>query len=130
MTRIGILIAWVGGVAMALSFGQMLGLWVFMATILVSTVLVPIMIGLYVPGWRVPLAGMLSSATGLASVVVLNSAIVFGGEYVDALETYVLVVDVAGMQWTVLQEYVMLFSVPASLIALLAGLIIHKVKQP
>ena len=57
---------------------------------------------------------MLSSATGLASVVVLNSAIVFGGEYVDALETYVLVVDVAGMQWTVLQEYVMLFSVPAS----------------
>jgi len=53
MTRIGILIAWVGGVAMALSFGQMLGLWVFMATILVSTVLVPIMIGLYVPGWRV-----------------------------------------------------------------------------
>ena len=77
-----------------------------------------------------PLAGMLSSATGLASVVVLNSAIVFGGEYVDALETYVLVVDVAGMQWTVLQEYVMLFSVPASLIALLAGLIIHKVKQP
>jgi len=73
---------------------------------------------------------MLSSATGLASVVVLNSAIVFGGEYVDALETYVLVVDVAGMQWTVLQEYVMLFSVPASLIALLAGLIIHKVKQP
>ncbi len=130
MTCIGILIAWVGGVAMALSFGQMLGLWVFMATILVSTVLVPIMIGLYVPGWRVPLAGMLSSATGLASVVVLNSAIVFGGAYVDALETYVLVVDVAGMQWTVLQEYVMLFSVPASLIALLAGLIIHKVKQP
>ena len=129
MTRVGILIAWVVGAAIALSFSQMLGLWVFGATILISTVLVPIMIGLYVPAWRVPLAGMLSSATGLAAVVILNIAIVFGGEYVDAQETYVLVVDVVGMQWTVLQEYVMLFSVPASLIAFFAGLIVHKVRQ-
>jgi hypothetical protein len=37
------------GFAVALSFEQMLGLWVFLSSILISSVLAPILLGLYVP---------------------------------------------------------------------------------
>lgn len=126
MTRAGMIIAWVVGFAMALSFGQMLGLWVFMATILISTALVPIMLGLYVPSWRRPLAGLLSSALGLAAVVIVNALIVFAGSYVDAEETYVLTVRFAGQSHEILQEYAMYFSVPVSLGGFFLGLILDR----
>jgi Na+/proline symporter len=129
MTRIGVVIAWVGGAAMALSFGQILGLWVFMASFLISAVFVPIMIGLYVPAWRIPLAGFLSSIFGLATVILFNAIIVFAGDYIDVAETYVLAIYFAGMSWNILQEYVMLFSVPASIVGFLVGLFIDKVRS-
>ncbi|MCS5645111.1 MAG: sodium:solute symporter family protein, partial [Candidatus Marinimicrobia bacterium] len=56
-TRQGILLSWVLGFAMAISFDQMLGLWVFLASILISSVLAPILLGMYVPKFRKPLAG-------------------------------------------------------------------------
>jgi len=129
VTRIGVVIAWVGGAIMALSFGQMLGLWVFTASFLISTVLIPILIGLYVPAWRVPLAGFLSSVVGLGSVIVLNAVIVFAGDYVDTAETFVLTIDVGGRHWEMLQEYILLFSAPASLTGFFIGLIIHKARR-
>ncbi|MGE4651415.1 MAG: sodium:solute symporter family protein, partial [Myxococcota bacterium] len=49
MTRFGVLASWGVGFLMALSFDQMLGLWVFLASILISTALVPVLLGLYVP---------------------------------------------------------------------------------
>ena len=129
MTRFGMVIAWVGAAVMALSFGQILGLWVFMASFLISAVFIPIMIGLYVPAWRVPLAGFLSSTLGLSTVIIMNAVIIFGGNYVDTGETFALTVDIAGQRWDVLQEYVMLFSVPASIIGFFFGLVIDKVRK-
>ena len=122
MTRVGIVVSYVAGFAMALSFGQMLGLWVFMASILISTALVPILLGLYVPSWRRPLAGFLSSTAGLVAVVAVNAIIVFKGQYIDAEETYVLTVTIAGQSREILQEYAMFFSLPISLLAYFVGL--------
>ena len=96
MTRVGVLASWVVGFLMAVSFEQMLGLWVFLASILISTALVPILLGLYVPAWRKPLAGLLGSTLGLMAVVGVNAAIVLMGRYVEADETYVLTVQVGG----------------------------------
>jgi SSS family solute:Na+ symporter len=126
MTRVGVVIAWVCGAAMALSFGQMLGLWVFLASFLISTVLVPILLGLYIPAWRVPLAGFLSSLLGLTAVVGANLAVVLGGDYLDTAETHVLTVSVAGRSFAILQEYTMLFSLPVSVFGFFAGLLIHR----
>ena len=55
-TRYGIVLSWVLGFAMALAFEQMLGLWVFMASILISSVTVPIIFGLYIKNFRKPMA--------------------------------------------------------------------------
>jgi SSS family solute:Na+ symporter len=130
MTRIGIVLSWLVGLAMALTFGQMLGLWVFLASILISTAAVPILLGLFVPGWRRAPAGALSSLLGLLTVVAANAVVVLGGEYVEAEETYVLTVTAFGASRDILQEYAMLASVPVSLVAVFAGLLVDRGGRP
>jgi len=125
-TRIGILVAWCVGFTMASSFGQLLGLWVFMASFLISTTLAPILFGLYIPAWRRPLAGFLSSILGLSTVIIANAIIVLVGHYSETKATYVLEVHFFDRNWTLLQEYIMFLSVPLSLLGFFLGLILDK----
>ena len=121
-TRYGILLSWVLGFAMAVSFEQMLGLWVFMASILISSVLVPILLGLFVPKFRKPLAGFLSAGLGLFSTVILNVYIMMNGTFDLEEETYIV-------QWLgidFLQEFVMYITLPISLIGFFIGLALDK----
>ena len=121
-TRQGILLSWVLGFAMAISFDQMLGLWVFMASILISSVLAPILLGMYVPKFRKPLAGFLSSGLGLVSTVILNIYIMTNGVFDLDEETYII--HWFGIDF--LQEFVMYITVPISLIGFFVGLIFDK----
>ena len=121
-TRQGILLSWVLGFAMAVSFEQMLGLWVFMASILISGVLVPILLGLYVPKFRKPFAGFLSAGLGLSSTVFLNIYIMITGTFDPVEETFIV-------QWfgiDFLQEFIMYITLPISLIGFFIGLILDK----
>ena len=121
-TRYGILLSWGLGFAMAVVFEQMLGLWVFMASILISSTLVPILLGLYIPGFRKPLAGFISSGAGLLSTVILNIYIMTMGTFNTAEETYIV-------QWFGIdfwQEFVMYISVPISFIGFFIGLAMNK----
>ena len=124
-TRYGILLSWGLGFAMAVAFEQMLGLWVFMASILISSTLVPILLGLYIPGFRKPLAGFISSGAGLLSTVILNIYIMTMGTFNTAEETYIV-------QWFGIdfwQEFVMYISVPISFIGFFIGLAMNKTKK-
>jgi len=121
-TRYGILLSWVLGFAMAISFDQMLGLWVFLASILISSVLAPILLGMYVPKFRKPLAGFLSAGLGLVSTVILNIYIMTNGVFDLDEETYI--VHWFGIDF--LQEFVMYITVPISLIGFFVGLIFDK----
>jgi len=121
-TRQGILLSWLLGFAMAISFDQMLGLWVFMASVLISSVLVPILLGLYVPKFRKPLAGLLSAGLGLSSTVLLNVYIMMTGTFDIVEETYIV-------QWfgiDFLQEFIMYITVPISLFGFFIGLALDK----
>ena len=121
-TRYGILLSWILGLAMAVSFDQMLGLWVFMASILISSVMVPILLGLFIPRFRKALAGFLSAGLGLASTVILNIYIMVTGTFDVLEETYII-------QWfgiDFLQEFVMYITVPISLLGFFIGLILDK----
>ena len=121
-TRQGILLSWLLGFAMAVSFDQMLGLWVFMASVLISSVIVPILLGLYVPKFRKPLAGLLSAGLGLSSTVLLNVYIMMTGTFDIVEETYIV-------QWfgiDFLQEFIMYITVPISLFGFFIGLAIDK----
>ena len=121
-TRQGILLSWVLGFAMAISFDQMLGLWVFLASILISSVLAPILLGMYVPKFRKPLAGFLSAGLGLVSTVILNIYIMMNGVFDLDEETYII--HWFGIDF--LQEFVMYITVPISLIGFFVGLIFDK----
>ena len=121
-TRQGILLSWLLGFAMAVSFDQMLGLWVFMASVLISSVLVPILLGLYVPKFRKPLAGLLSAGLGLSSTVLLNVYIMMTGTFDIVEETYIV-------QWfgiDFLQEFIMYITVTISLFGFFIGLALDK----
>ena len=121
-TRHGILLSWVLGFAMAISFDQMLGLWVFLASILISSVLAPILLGMYVPKFRKPLAGFLSAGLGLVSTVILNIYIMTNGVFDLEEETYII--HWFGIDF--LQEFVMYITVPISLIGFFVGVIFDK----
>ena len=125
VTRYGILLSWVLGFFMATAFEQMLGLWVFMASILISSTLIPILLGLYIPMFRKPLAGFISSGSGLLSTVILNIYIMTMGNFNVSKETYV--VQFFGIDF--LQEFVMYISLPISFIGFFIGLFISKKKQ-
>ena len=121
-TRRGILLSWVLGFAMAISFDQMLGLWVFLASILISSVLAPILLGMYVPKFRKPLAGFLSAGLGLVSTVILNIYIMTNGVFDLDEETYII--HWFGIDFP--QEFVMYITVPISLIGFFVGVIFDK----
>ena len=121
-TRYGILLSWLLGFAMAVSFEQMLGLWVFMASILISSTMTPILLGIYVPSFRKPLAGFLSAGLGLLSTLILNIYIMMTGTFDTVEETYIV-------QWfgiDFLQEFVMYITVPISFMGFFIGLVMDR----
>ena len=121
-TRYGILLSWFLGFAMAVSFEQMLGLWVFLASILISSTLTPILLGIYIPSFRRPLAGFFSAGLGLLSTIILNIYIMIYGTFDPVDETYFI-------QWfgvDFLQEFIMYITIPISLIGFFAGFALDK----
>ena len=122
MTRYGILLSWFLGFAMAVSFEQMLGLWVFLASILISSTLTPILLGIYIPNFRRPLAGFFSAGLGLLSTIILNIYIMIYGTFDPVDETYFI-------QWfgvEFLQEFIMYITIPISLIGFFSGFALDK----
>lgn len=123
-TQLGTILSWVVGFAVAFAFERILSLWVFLSTVLTATVLVPVMAGLFWRGRKTPLAGLLSSLTGLASSLIYYFAIFAFGELDEDFATYI---------WTsgsieLWQEYAMLISVPLSLMAFVVGSALSKAK--
>ena len=121
-TRYGILLSWFLGFAMAVSFEQMLGLWVFLASILISSTLTPVLLGIYIPSFRRPLAGFFSAGLGLLSTIILNIYIMIYGTFDPVDETYFV-------QWfgvDFLQEFIMYITIPISLIGFFAGFALDK----
>ena len=122
ITRLGIILSWALGFGMATLFEQMLGLWVFLASILISSTLAPVLLGLFVKKFRKPLAGFISSSAGLISTIILNLYIMTNGNFDISEETYVI-------QWfgiDFLQEFVMYITVPISLAGFFIGFVLNE----
>jgi len=121
LTRIGVVISWILGYALAFMFDRLMALWVFTATFLTSTPLVPIFMGLFWSGRRTPLAGMLSSALGLASVILYYIGISQLGVENEVWGTYIWSFDLFGVEVSLWQEYGLFFSLPMSLLGFVLG---------
>jgi hypothetical protein len=102
-------------------FDRLMSLWVFTATFLTSTVLVPIFMALFWKGKRTPLAGLLSCALGLGSVIVYYAGINQLGVENELYGTYIWTFQIAGQSISLWQEYALFFSLPMSLVGFLLG---------
>ena len=71
------------------------------------------------------MAGLLSAGLGLLSTIILNVLVMSRGVFVGEEETYVLQLG----QWEIMQEYIMYFTVPISLLGYFFGLLIDKGKN-
>ena len=129
-TKIGIVISWVAGFALAFLFNRLMALWVFTATLLTSMVLVPIMLALFWKGKRTSLAGTLSCLAGLGATIVYYLAIAWLGVENEAYGTYIWSFSIGGMSFDLWQEYALYFTLPMSLLGFLVGNLLGNDSKP
>jgi SSS family solute:Na+ symporter len=121
ITKIGVVVSWTLGFYLAFVFDRLMALWVFTATFLTSTVLIPIFMGLFWKGKKKPLAGVLSCTLGLVSVIAFYIAIYRLGVANETYGTYVWSFELWGVSFDVWQEYGLFFTLPLSFIGFLIG---------
>jgi solute:Na+ symporter, SSS family len=121
LTRWMIAAAALVSVILALFFQSIVAAWIFMATMLVSAALVPLMAALYLPFRPRPAAGLASSIAGLATALVFVLAVNAYGTFDEEWATSIWAVTVAGTEIQVWQEYAVLAALPASAIAFVLG---------
>lgn len=130
LTKWGILLSWVLGYILAFYFERLLALWVFMSTVLTSTVFVPIMGGLFWKGRKTKLAGLLSCAGGFATAVFYYLLVHQLGTFDEEYGTFIWTITAGGRSVSLWQEYALLFSLPASLLGFIAGNIFGTTSVP
>jgi len=121
MTKLGIVLSWTLGYLLAYSFDKLMALWVFQATALTSTVLVPIFACLFWKGKKTPAACWLSYLLGLISVIAFYAAIEHFGVANETYGTYIWSFSLWGFDWEIWQEYSLFFTFPISVLGFLIG---------
>jgi Na+/proline symporter len=119
-TRVALVLSGLACIVIGLHFERIKEAWNFMATVLTSTLLVPVLAALFLPGRRTPLAGTLSSLGGLAAVAVFYLVLGLWGVPEPRLETLRLLVG--GVD--VLREYALFFALPVSVLGYLVGAVL------
>ena len=125
-TRAGIVVALIPCMAIAVYFKRVTDAWVFMSTILTATALVPIMAGLFLPGKRNPSEGIISSFSGLASVLLYYGIVSTFGRAEN--DSYILTVSLFSYSWDLWREYGLFFALPLSALGFLSGSLLSALK--
>jgi SSS family solute:Na+ symporter len=120
-TKIGIVISWITGFALAFVFDRLMALWVFSATLLTSMVLVPIMAAIFWKGKRTTLAGTLSCLSGLVATFGFYLVIAWIGAENETYGTYIWSFSLGGARYEIWQEYALYFTLPISFLGFLVG---------
>ncbi len=108
LTRAGVFVVMLLGVVVSLAFGKISDAWIFMESVLVSVVFVPIAGVLFGRPRRA--CGVASSVAGLAALALFYAVICSLGRYDAEEESYVLKIGNAEI-W---REYATLFTLPVS----------------
>jgi SSS family solute:Na+ symporter len=120
-TKIGIGFSWVLGYALAFMFDRLMALWVFNASLMTSTVLVPVFMCLFWKGRRTAAAGVCSFLFGMTSVIVYYFGISNLGVYDETWGTYIWTMEWGGLSYELWQEYSLFFSLPMSMLGFVIG---------
>lgn len=125
-TRAGIGLSWGLGFLVAFLFERLLALWVFLATVLTATTLVPVGVALVLQRRLPPAAGFLSATAGLGASVAYYATVWWLGIFRDEVGSFVWTVEIAGAPAELRQEYAMLVSLPLSALGFAAGMLIDR----
>lgn len=129
LTRWMVLAAAVATVILALFFQTIVSAWIFMSTVLIAAVLVPMVAALYAPRTVTPAAGLASSLTGLAVAVVYYALIHAFGAFDDEWATQIWRLELGGWRVALWQEYALLAALPASILAYVVGMLRRPAKR-
>jgi SSS family solute:Na+ symporter len=130
LTRWGVILSWALGFVLAFYFERLLALWVFMSTILTSTVFVPVLAGLFWKGRKTKLAGLLACAGGFLSAIIYYLALHRLGAPNEQYGTFIWTVTLFGREYALWQEYALFFSLPVSAAGFLVGNLAGRTVQP
>lgn len=131
LTRWGVVIATLPCVIVAIYFERISAAWLFMSAMLTSSLLIPLILGLYFPNLRRPRAGFLSSCFGLLTVILFYSVVYGIGVYDEAYESYALTLPAFSTVWTIRAEYTLFFSLPMSAVGFILGyMFTHSQERP
>ncbi|MFP6638665.1 MAG: hypothetical protein VCC04_00365, partial [Myxococcota bacterium] len=100
---------------------RLIALWVFNASLITSTVLVPIFMSLFWKGRKTRAAGISSFLFGMVSVFVYYFGISQLGVYDEVWGTYIWTFQWGGESYSLWQEYSLFFSLPISCLGFVIG---------
>lgn len=87
-TKMGIIISAVISLSLAFFFDQLMGVWVFQATFIVSTTLIPVYVGVFAKRKPTKAAGLAATLTGLGGSIFWYLATVVLGTYNEDWATF------------------------------------------
>lgn len=108
-------------VALALRFDRLRDAWIFMATLLLSTALVPMMAALFLRRRPPARAGQIASVLGLAAAVLFFAAFEVLGHDLEAEGTRALHLELGGVSHGMQREETLLVTLPLALLGFLWG---------
>ncbi len=130
ITKWGIVISWIMGYLLAFMFDRLIALWMFNASLMTSTVFIPIMASLFWKGRKTPAAGICSFVFGMVSVAVYYFGLAQVGVYDEIWGTYIWTFSWGGSEYSLWQEYSLFFSLPMSLLGFLIGNLFGSPHEP
>lgn len=116
ITRNGILLASIISLVLAFAFGRVMSAWVFVASMLVNTTIVPLYTALFIKGKKSRLAGELSSGIGLVGTLFCYFGIAAFGYYDEIWATHMIDIPFFGKTVTIWQEYNIMIVLPLTFI--------------
>lgn len=126
-TKRAVLVSAGVSVALAFYFERIMGVWVFQASMIINTVLIPLYIAVFLKNLKISkLSGALASAVGFFGTISYYLLITFGGYFSEDWETMVIEVSVFGRTYELWQEYGIFLIPPFVILAFLIGQLIGK----
>lgn len=112
---------------LAFYFETIMGVWVFQASIIINTVLIPLYIAVFWKKLRITrLSGTLASAVGFFGTIGYYILITTAGYFSEDWETMVIDLNIFGRTYELWQEYGIFLIPPFVIIAFIIGQILGK----